>query len=172
MEDNKKVANLLTLIGLDNYGILHSLFAPRPVNEQSYENLVKKLKDHFDPNPLVIGQRFMFYQRHQKEKESMSEFEAALCIGEFLHQTLRDCFVCEMGNKYIQKELLKLDDFTFMRAHEIAVGMKAAEKNSIDIVNNQYSGVQQASSTVTVAAEFMQSETANFMKQNATSVVR
>ena len=49
------------------------------------------LKRHFDPKPLVIAERFWFYQRSQKATESIADFVADLrrlsikCeFGEFL----------------------------------------------------------------------------------------
>jgi hypothetical protein len=72
--EEKKVPLLLTVIGAETYGTLRSLFAPSAPREKTFEELQEALQKHFDPKPLVIGQRFQFYRRFQRPNESLAEF--------------------------------------------------------------------------------------------------
>lgn len=95
------------------------------------------LRRHFDPQPLVIAERFRFYQRSQKVEESIADFVADLrrlsIKCEFLDQALRDRFVCGVRSEAIQKKLLTEAELTIARAQEIAQGMESADKNAKDL---------------------------------------
>ena len=69
---------LLTVIGAQVYDTLRSLLAPVKPQEKSFIELITILKQHFDPKPLVIGERFRFYRRSQKVNETVAEFQADL----------------------------------------------------------------------------------------------
>ena len=140
VEAGRKVSVLLTVIGAQAYDTLHSLLAPTLPRNTSFEDLIAALKSHFDPTPLVIGERFHFYKRSQRANESVAEFLAdlrRLCIhcefGDFLNQALRDRFVCGIRSETIQKRLLAEDGLTVTNALTIAQGMEAADKNSKDL---------------------------------------
>lgn len=76
--DDWKVAVLLTVIGQKTYDTLRSLLAPARPRDKTYDELVSVLQKHYDPKPLVIGERFRFYQRSQKAGESIADFIADL----------------------------------------------------------------------------------------------
>ena len=135
--DGRKVSVLLAIIGAKTYGILKSLMSPALPKEKSLDDLQEALKAHFDPKPLVIAERFRFYQRSQAEGESVEEFAANLrCLtircsfGDYLPQALRDKFICGVRNNAIQERLLTAED-TFMmdKALDMAQGMETAENN-------------------------------------------
>ena len=133
--DERKVPVLLTVLGAKTYGILKSLTSHALPKEKSLDDLQEALKSHFDPKPLVIAERFRFYQRSQAEGESVAEFAADLrrltirCnFGDFLPQALRDKFVCGVRNNAIQKRLLTAEDtLTVDKALEMAQGMETAD---------------------------------------------
>ena len=94
------------------------------------------LLKHYDPQPLVIGERFRFYQRSQKSGESIADFVADLrrlsikCeFGDFLDQALRDRFVC-VRNEALPRKLLTESDLTIKRAQELAQSMESADLNA------------------------------------------
>ena len=142
--DERKVPVLLTVIGAKTYGILKSLTSPALPKEKSLDDLQEALKSHFDPKPLVIAERFRFYQRSQAEGESVAEFAADLrrltirCnFGDFLPQALRDKFVCGVRNNAIQKRLLTAEDtLTVDKALEMAQGMETADHDMKTMKNN------------------------------------
>ena len=54
------------VLGAKTYGLLKSLTAPAKPSEKSYKEIVDILKNHLNPKPLVIGERFRFWKRDQK----------------------------------------------------------------------------------------------------------
>ena len=129
--DDRKVAVLLTVIGAKTYETLRSLLAPR---DKSCDELKAILLKHYDPQPLVIGGRFRFYQRSQKSGESIADFVADLrrlsIKCDFLDQALRDRFVCGVRNEALQRKLLTESDLTIKRAQELAQSMESADLNA------------------------------------------
>ena len=120
--DDRKVAVLLTVIGAKTYETLRSLLAPERPRDKSYDELKAILLKHYDPQPLVVGERFRFYQRSQKSGESIADFVADLrrlsikCeFGDFLDQALRDRFVCGVRNAEEALDRVGLDDQTSTR---------------------------------------------------------
>ena len=61
----KKVSVLLMVIGPKVYTLLRGLLAPTLPKEKGYKELEKVLKEHYEPKPLVIAERFHFYKRGQ-----------------------------------------------------------------------------------------------------------
>ena len=105
VENDRKVAVLLTVVGARTYETLRSLLAPARPRDKSFDELLGVLKKHFDTKPVVIAERFRFYQRSQKSNESVADFVAdlrRLCITcefvDFLDQVLRERFVCDKRN--------------------------------------------------------------------------
>ena len=84
--EDKQASVLLTVIGMKNYGIIKSLVAPAQPKDKSYVELLATLKEHFQPKPLIIAERFRFYQRNQEAGESVLEYVRRLAI------------TCEFGN--------------------------------------------------------------------------
>ena len=95
------------------------------------------LKNHFNPKPLVIAERYKFYQRRQETAVNVAEYLAALrkcaehCnFADLLQQALRDRFVCGLNSSAIQKRLLAESELSLTRALEIAQSIKAAAKQA------------------------------------------
>ena len=72
--DGKKVSVLLTEIGTKNYGIIRSLVAPALPQDKTFKDLVTVLTDYFQPKPLIIAERFRFYQRNHSLSQGQSLF--------------------------------------------------------------------------------------------------
>ena len=94
---DKRVAVFLSSVGAPTYTLLRDLISPEKPQDKTLDALSTKLKEHFNPKPLVIAERFRFYSRSQSATESVSEFIADLrklaanCNFEnFLPQALRD----------------------------------------------------------------------------------
>ena len=134
IQDEKKVAVLLTVIGSTTYALLSSLLAPQKPREKSFEELAATLRCHFEPKPLVIAERFHFHRRNQASGESISDYVAELrrlatnCeFGDYLEQALRDRFVCGIRHENTQKRLLTEANLTLTKAIETACNIEAAE---------------------------------------------
>ena len=120
---DKKVPVLLSLIGGKNYELLRNLLAPTLPQEKSFDDLVQCLKCHFEPEPVIIAERYRFHCRNQTAGESVAEFLAELkrlathCqFGAFLEEALRDRLVCGLRSESVQKRLLAETDLTLKRA--------------------------------------------------------
>ena len=97
----KQTAVFLSAIGTKTYQLLRDLMAPTLPKEKSFEDIVGVLKEHFQPKPLVIAERFYFHRSQQGVGESIADFVAGLrrrathCeFGGYLDESLRDRFVC------------------------------------------------------------------------------
>ena len=121
INEEKKVPAFLSLIGSKTYSLLKNLVAPKLPKEKTFEQLVAALKQHFEPKPLVIAERFHFHRREQAEGESINEYMAELrrltthCkFGAFLDEALRDRLVCGLRNESIRKKLLTKADLIYL----------------------------------------------------------
>ena len=65
IEDDKLVPTLLTVVGSEHYSLLRGLISPQLPKDKTFEQLVAILKKHYDPEPIIIAERFRFYQRNQ-----------------------------------------------------------------------------------------------------------
>ncbi|CAL9701119.1 unnamed protein product [Knipowitschia caucasica] len=97
IEDERKVAVLLSLMGAKTYNLLRSLIAPAKPADKTIEEITRTLKNHLNPASLVFAERFRFHKRNQATTETVSEYIAELrrlaehCqFGEGLSDALRD----------------------------------------------------------------------------------
>ena len=70
--DDNKVPVFLSLLGDAGYSLLRDLLAPVLPQDSTYETLVKTLKDHYEPSPIVIAERFHFHKKSQASKNAKS----------------------------------------------------------------------------------------------------
>ena len=156
IEDARKVAVLLSVIGGKTYALLRNLLSPTDPKTKSFDEIVAALKEHYEPKPLVIAERFHFHKRNQAAGESVAEFVAELrrlarhCeFKTFLEEALRDRFVCGLNKKAIQNKLLTEKDLTLAKALQIAAGMEAAAKEVTELQATSNAAATAASVTVT-----------------------
>lgn len=138
VEENLKVAHLLTLLGAKSYGVLKTTLYPETPVGKSYNELIGILKQKFVPSTSVIVERYKFYNRKQEVNEKIVDYVSALkeltklCKFEnFLDQALRDRLVCGVQNISIQQRLLgEPETLTFQQATKLALNLEAAELQS------------------------------------------
>ena len=135
--DIQDKATFLSLIGSQAYSLLKNLVSSTLPKDKSYADLVAALKQHYEPKPLVIAERFHFHRRSQAVGESINEYMAKLrrlsthCkFKAFLDEALRDRLVCGLCSEAIQKKLLTEAELSLTKAIDLSVGMEAAEKNA------------------------------------------
>ena len=140
VDDEKKVAVLLTIVGVKNYSLLEGLLAPTNPREKSYDELTQVLKAHYEPKPVVIAERYHFYRRCQASGESIAAFVAELrklainCqFGAFLDEALRDRLVCGLRSEQTQKRLLSEPELSLAKALQIAQAIEAANNRTKEI---------------------------------------
>ena len=88
VEDKRRVAVLLSVMGSKTYNLLRSLLSPDSPGDKSYADLETALKAHFEPKPSVIPERFHC---------SVSTWEMLYMIAWFVACTARvfsrDCWL-------------------------------------------------------------------------------
>ena len=99
-EEKKIVATFLTSVGSKTYNVLRDLPAPVKPSSVKLIDLVTTLRDHYEPKPIVIAERFHFHKRERREGEGVAAYSVALkkcsehyVFGAFLEEALRDRFV-------------------------------------------------------------------------------
>ena len=146
--DKKKVAVLLTVIGAKAYSLLRNLLAPTKPADTEYADLVKVMKDHLKPKPIVIAERFKFHRRDQQDEENVAQYFAELrrlteqCdFKEYLEEALRDRFVCGLRSVAIQRRLLAEEDLDLKKAFDLVNGMEAANRKASELQASTKTGV-------------------------------
>ncbi|CAG2213598.1 unnamed protein product [Mytilus edulis] len=131
ISNEKRVPALLSLMIIDK---------PK---DKSYDDIVKVLKEHLSPAPLVIAERFRFHKRDQKSGESINEYVAQIrkfseyCNFPDLNDTLRDRLVCGLKSEQTQKKLLSVQALTLEKAMQISVAMETATKDALELQGKQ-----------------------------------
>ena len=133
----KKRAILLSVVGASTYQLIRNLVAPRKPTEKAFNDLVKLVQEHYQPNRSIIVQRFKFNSRSRQPGESVGTFVAELrrlsehCqYGDTLDDMLRDRLVCGIADSRLQRRLLAELDLTFKKALELAQAQETAEEGS------------------------------------------
>ena len=135
----KRASVLVSTIEHKTYAVLRSLMAPETPQKIEYKVLIRALKKHYEPKPLIIAERYIFHQRGQHPGESIAEYVAELrrlastCnFGDFLEDALRDRLVCGLRSESARRRLLADAEGTtsLVKAIEQAQSYEQAEKNA------------------------------------------
>ena len=136
----KQRAILLSCCGPQTYQLIKNLLAPEKPTDKTYAEIVQLVKDHLDPKPSLIVQRYIFHSRSRKESELVAAFVAELrrlsehCgFGDVLQDMLRDRLVCGINDGHIQRRLLAEPELTYKKAFDIAQAVESAERNAKDL---------------------------------------
>lgn len=139
----KKRSILLSLVGHKMYGLIRNLTSPDKPSTKTYAELKDLVQKHLRPKPLVIAERFKFYQRNQQPNETVSQYKAELrrfsehCdFGGFLNDALRDRFVSGLSSVATQRKLLTEADLDMDKACDIALSMEMAEIEARKLKND------------------------------------
>lgn len=73
VEDDRRVAVLLTVIGEKVYKVLRDLCDPQKPKEKTYDQLCMLLRDQFSKKISVFKERNEFYDLYQEENEKVRE---------------------------------------------------------------------------------------------------
>lgn len=131
---------LLSVCGAKTYKLICNLATPRRPGDIGFRDLVIRVKNHHNPKPSVIVQRFKFHTHSHKSGVTVAAFVAELrqlsehCeFGAVLEDMLRDRLVCGINDDGIHRRLVGEATLTFRRALEIAQAMETAAINTKDI---------------------------------------
>ncbi|KAK0156517.1 hypothetical protein N1851_000186 [Merluccius polli] len=139
-DGEKQRAILISVVGPATYKLIRNLVSPEKPSSKTYDQIATLMKNHFNPKPSEIVQRYKFDSRSRQPSETVSSYVAELrrlahdCnFGTTLEQRLRDRLVCGVNDDRIQRRLLSETDVTFEKAFKIAVAAEAASKNVQDL---------------------------------------
>ena len=133
-QDDKKRAALISEIGPDTFAVLKDLAFPEEVSRKTFNQLLELLRSHFKKSRTPMADRLLLHNRKQGEKETLTEFIAALkkiastCdYGAELENRLRDAFLFGVKNQKILNRLIEesqKDNFTWVSATRLALAME------------------------------------------------
>ena len=156
VDDSLKVASFLSIIGTKTFSLVNDLVAPEEPDSCSYKVLIGTLNNHYQPQVIVIFERYKFYKRCQAENESISDFAAAIkalartCnFGNTLTEMLRDKFVLGLLDNSTQRTLLTKANLTYELAYETAIcrELAAQDVKVLGAENNKSSTVNKYTAT-------------------------
>ena len=104
---------------------------------ETIDQLLKKLKNDFEPVPNEMAESFKFWTRVQKDNESITDYSLAIkkltVHANFpdLNRCLRDRFVTGLNCSHaaVHEKLGNMTNLTFERAVEIAVNITMAKEH-------------------------------------------
>ena len=136
----KKRAILLNAVGPATYRLVKTLAIPRKPTDLEFDQIVEKVKLHFNPKPSPIVKRYEFNTRKQKPNETVAEYVAALrriaehCeFGTTLNDMLRDRLVHGIADKRVQDRYLREATLTYGEALSMAQAAETAVKDSLKL---------------------------------------
>jgi hypothetical protein len=134
--EDKKVAELLSAIGVDTFRILKSLTFPTKPKDKPLEDIVTVLTDHFRPSANPVAERYKFNKRIQQQGESASSYVLELKMlsqtcnyGSHLQDALRDRFISGLRDDKLQKQLINTEGLTFEQAVKTATSWELADEH-------------------------------------------
>lgn len=137
---DKKRAIYLSVCGSKVYKLMCDLLAPAKPGDKSYQELTELVKNHLQPKPSEIVQRYKFHTAFRQNGQTIAEYVAQLrhlsrdCnFGESLEAMLRDRLVCGVNDDKIQRRLLSERELTYKKAVDVAIGMEQAAKGAADL---------------------------------------
>jgi hypothetical protein len=103
VKDNKKQMVFLSVLGVSTYTLLRDLVAPADPCQVEFNNLIRVLKAHFEPQPIVIAKQYNLHCTNQLPGESVAKYVARLrklskhCqFSAFLEEALYNQLVCDL----------------------------------------------------------------------------
>ena len=141
----RRKAILLSICGPSTYmyQLIRDLLAPTAPTDKTFDELVSLVKEHQQPTPSFIVQRYMFSSRVQQPGETISVYLAQVRkmaqhfrYGETLEDMLRDRLVCGCGDKCLQYKFLADPELTFEKDVALAKSNETAERGTKDLSSN------------------------------------
>ncbi|XP_037297354.1 uncharacterized protein LOC119190175 [Manduca sexta] len=136
--DDLKLPTLIATMGDEAYELLVNLASPSKPSELQYAHVCELLRQHLQPTPSSLAERYRFRQKRQGSGEDIATFVAELkklsrdCkFKEKLNENLRDQFICGLNSDVIRQRLFAEEDtITFAEAVKLAKSLEAAERDA------------------------------------------
>lgn len=113
--DSCKLALLRNQIGTDGKEIIRTLDIPVD-DTNSYTKVIEALNEYFAPKKNILYERFVFYNRSQKQNEPIDDFVRDLkelsssCEFTNVSEMVRDRIVLGIADSKLQEKLLKMEN--------------------------------------------------------------
>ena len=140
-DGDRKRALFLSLIGSKGYKLVRSLCQNEP-STKTYDELKVLTKEHLQPKPNEIAERYVFYNRGRKNGESIKDYVAELrrlsehCnFGDKLNEHIRDKLVCGLNEQKIQQKLLSIKNLNLQTAISEAITMEMAAVSARELLS-------------------------------------
>ncbi|CAK1596200.1 unnamed protein product [Parnassius mnemosyne] len=138
VKDEIKLPTLIAAMGERAYELLSTLASSKKPMELTYVDAVVLLRNHLQPKPSPMAERYSFRQRRQTDSESNSDYVAALrklsrhCeFGAVLQDNLRDQLVCGLRSDVIRQRLFAEEKLlSYDKAVILAGSLEAAEREA------------------------------------------
>ena len=124
------------------------LTPPKDINNLTMDEVVKFMREQFDPKRFIVRERFKFWSdMMRKPGETLQELaarirqDAATCdfssITDPQDEALRQRFICSVNNEAVLKALFKVKDneLTFAKAVQTAIEVEDAAKVAKETVH-------------------------------------
>ncbi|KAJ0169462.1 hypothetical protein K1T71_015049 [Dendrolimus kikuchii] len=152
IKDELKLPTMIAVMGDEVYELLVNLASPRKPSELDYSEATELLRNHLQPSPSVLAERFRFRQRRQNSDENVNNYVAELkrlartCnFKDSLNENLRDQFVCGLQNDIFRQRLFAEDEsLTFIKAVQVAISLEAAERDAAAVEVRSVPGMSQS----------------------------
>ena len=76
--DSKKKAMFLSSVGAETFKLIKDLCTPVRPMDKTFQEICDILRDHLNPEPNVIVERYKFFSRNRRDNESVAEYVAEL----------------------------------------------------------------------------------------------
>ncbi|XP_037294434.1 uncharacterized protein LOC119190628 [Manduca sexta] len=138
IKDELKLPTMISAMGDEAYELLVNLASPKKPAELTFDGASDLLRQHLQPTPSVLAERYRFRQRRQLPEESIADYVAELkklarkCeFKEELNGNLRDQFVCGLKGDIMRQRLFAEDgNIDFVSAVRLATSLEAAERDA------------------------------------------
>ncbi|KAJ8969836.1 hypothetical protein NQ317_005286 [Molorchus minor] len=143
IEEDRRVAVLLTVIGSQTYKILRDLCDPVLPKDKTFEDICVLLKRQFSPRISVFRKRIEFYEAKQNLTETINEWYARIknlaipcSFRSLLEEVLKDKFVTGLRRGKILDRLCEEEATkTMQELLEIAVKKEASAREQTEEVH-------------------------------------
>ncbi|XP_045535455.1 uncharacterized protein K02A2.6-like [Papilio machaon] len=142
IRDELKVPTLITVVGEETYALMCDLCAPAFPEDKTYEQLVRLVTEHLEPQRSEIAERHVFRLRRQRPGESLTDYLQALkhlaatCnFGKCntcstIEENLRDQFVSGLASDAMRARIFAEKKIQYKEAVELALALEAAERHA------------------------------------------
>ncbi|XP_061716634.1 uncharacterized protein K02A2.6-like [Cydia pomonella] len=137
VKNELKVPLLITVVGDATYALMCDLCSPTLPEDTTFEELVKLVTEHLEPQRSEIAERHVFRLRRQRVGEPLAEYLqnlkhlASTCsFGTSLEENLRDQFVSGLANEAMRSRIFAEKNIQYKEAVELALALEAAEKHA------------------------------------------